>query len=215
MPVYRSDTDYGREVARVGNRMPTREEVARRKGFAFLSLQYVDRADADGLIHAIQMAARREMSRAGIGEGSAKSMTGAFGELIDNVFDHSLAANTGIASFARVDDQFEIAVADCGQGALAGYQNHPDFPEVRDEADALTLAVRDHVSRHGRASGRGTGFKTLIRALSSLDASVRVRSGDQALTIQGTAVNRALAVEQKARLRGFVASARFAASGAD
>jgi hypothetical protein len=182
--------------------------LSKQTDVVFASLSDVSADDLGAFIFALGIAAQNIMRTAGIPDEAAKAIAGAMGELIDNIRDHSGKPRTGLIGAGSIRNSFEFVAADRGRGALAGYRENPEFAELRDEGDALTLAVIDHVSRRGRNSGGGTGFRTLIRALASLDASVRVRSGNQALLLDGTAANRTYTLAQKARLQGFVVSAR-------
>jgi hypothetical protein len=46
-------------------------------------------------------------------------LTGAFGEMADNAFRHSLAPQTALAGYAWSEGHFEYVVADAGRGVLA------------------------------------------------------------------------------------------------
>jgi hypothetical protein len=185
--------------------------LAKQTEMVVARLSGVSAENMSSLIFALGIAAQNGMADAGIPENAARTVAGAIGELVDNIRDHSGKVDSGVIGAARLPTGFEFVAADCGRGALAGYRDNPEFAELRDEGDALTLAVIHHISRRGRKSGGGTGFQTLMRALSSLDASVRIRSGNQALLISGTAAKREYTLDQKARLRGFVVSARVSA----
>lgn len=188
--------------------LKTQEAVSKQATSGFLRLAALNETTHPLMAHALGIAAKRAMLRAGIPNQTGSALIGAMGELIDNVFSHSLDTNSGIAGFAVLENWFEFCVADSGQGALAGYRRNPEFSNLEDDAAALLLAVRDHVSRHGRRSGGGTGFRTLLRALGSTDAVVRVRSGDQALNVSGSASRRFFNLEQKVPLQGFVVTTR-------
>jgi hypothetical protein len=182
--------------------------LSKQTDMVFGRLSSISSENVAAFVFALGIAAQNGMAGVGIPENAAKSVAGAIGELVGNIRDHSGRADSGVIGAACVPNGFEFVAADCGRGALAGYLENSEFAQLRDEGDALRLAVIDHVSRHGRNSGGGTGFQTLLRALSSLDASVRIRSGDQGLIVNGTAANREYTLDQKARLQGFVVSAR-------
>src|SRR6201995_1068818 len=136
---------------------------------------------------------------------------GAMGEIVDNVLEHSEAAPTGFVVFGGRPGFFESAVADDGVGALASLRSNPEYAYLTDEGDALQCALTDGESRYGRAATRGTGFSTLFRSLANMNASLRFRSGDHALSMHGmspTLVNAHVA--RKARASGFMVSVRCA-----
>ena len=141
-----------------------------------------------------------------------KSMIcGAIQEMVDNIFDHSGAPQTGAVVFSGTPEHVDIVVADAGKGILASLQSNPTFAYLRDSGTAMQMALQDGNSRYGPALDRGYGFGTLFRALNSLDAGLRFRSGDHALEIAGRSPSlRSPHISQKAELRGFVVTLRVA-----
>jgi hypothetical protein len=138
-------------------------------------------------------------------------LMGAMGEIRDNLMEHSEAAATGVVVFCSSPGSFEFVVSDSGIGALASLRSHTDYVHLRDEGDALQCALSDGESRFGRAAGRGTGFSQLFKSLALLNASLRFRSGDHALTVEGvspTLVNARVAIKPPAI--GFTTSVRCA-----
>jgi len=133
-------------------------------------------------------------------------LMGAMGEILDNVTEHSEEAATGLVVFRSHSGCFEFAVSDGGIGILASLRTNAEYAGLRDEGEALQCALTDGVSRFGKAAGRGTGFSQLFKSLASLNASLRFRSGDHALSINGkgpTLVNSHVA--RKPRAIGFLA----------
>jgi hypothetical protein len=98
-----------------------------------------------------------------------------------------------------------LAVADTGQGVVRGYVS--SFPDLAglDAATALGWAVVDHRSRFG-GTGRGTGFSTVMRAMLTLDAALRVRSDDASIEIEGASIGADWVVRDQDSLSGFVVS---------
>jgi hypothetical protein len=113
-------------------------------------------------------------------------LIGALGEIHDNVLEHSGAVATGIVTFSSRRDLFEFAVADQEAGVLASLKTNPEHAGVRDHGEALQHSLTDGASRFGRSSNRGTGFSQLFKGLATLNGSLRFRSGDHALSIEGT-----------------------------
>ena len=88
-------------------------------------------------------------------------------------------------------------------------ESNPEYAYLRDEGDALQCALTNGESRFGKAAKRGTGFSQLFKSLATLNASLRFRSGDHALTMAGkspTLVNAHVA--KKPRASGFLTSVR-------
>ena len=130
---------------------------------------------------------------------------GAVGEIVDNIFDHSGAPETGIVALWGRKGRLEISIGDAGVGILASLRSNPKFAYLGDAGTAMAEALRDGNSRYGPKLDRGYGFGTLFRALNSLDAKLRFRSGDYALEIAGRSPEvRNPRISQKAELRGFV-----------
>ena len=138
---------------------------------------------------------------------SAPLLIAALGELIGNVVDHSEALASGIALFAVEAGRFEFVVADTGIGALRSLTQSSEHISLRDEGAALQAMVETGVSRFGRNTGHGYGFRPIFEKLADMTGQLRFRSGDYALTLDGRFGDRiARQVAQKPRLRGFLAA---------
>jgi hypothetical protein len=134
---------------------------------------------------AFRLSAHKAALAAGLPAQVVRRLMGAMGEIRDNVLEHSQAVESGLLTFLSRPGSFEFSVADCGIGALASLRTNIQYAHLRDEGEALECALSDGESRFGRAAGRGTGFSQLFKSLASLNASLRFRSGDHALTIEG------------------------------
>jgi hypothetical protein len=160
-------------------------------------------------LFSFELAARKAMPfKRSVSQAKA-NICGALQELVDNIFEHSESAQTGLLMFLGAADSFELAVGDAGIGVLASLRSNPAYSFLTDSGAALTFALTDGHSRYGRSEGRGSGFTTLFRALRTLDADLRFRSGNYSLEVVGRspALNGAH-LSQKAQLRGFVVSLR-------
>jgi hypothetical protein len=93
-----------------------------------------------------------------------------------------LRANGIIGSMER---RFEFVVSDGGRGVLASLRSCPDYADLVDHGEALRLTLQDGVSRYGKGTSHGKGFRPLFKGLANLNGELRFRSGDQALTIDG------------------------------
>jgi hypothetical protein len=114
---------------------------------------------------------------------------------------------TGLAAYRATVRRFEFVVSDGGIGVLASLASGPDYPDLTDHAEALRLMLTEGVSRYGKAAKRGTGFRPLFRGLANLNGTLRFRSGDQALTMDGVnAASIPWKPAEKPMLRGLVAS---------
>ena len=118
----------------------------------------------------------------------AAGLAGAIHEMADNIMQHSEAKNSGIAVFKNSGDQFEYVVGDAGIGMLASLKQASEFTALRDDLEALPLAVLPGVSRFGRGSGRGYGFRAVFMPLRGGFGAVRLRSGTAVLEMVGQTV---------------------------
>ncbi|MGY3449172.1 ATP-binding protein [Bradyrhizobium sp. USDA 4353] len=156
---------------------------------------------------AFKLEAHKAALAAGFPSQAVSRLTGAMGEIVDNVIEHSQAASTGFVVFSSRAGVFEFVVADDGVGALASLRSNPEYAHLADEGDALQCALTDGESRFGKAAQRGTGFSTLFKSLANMNSSLRFRSGDHALGIQGRSPTLVSAhVARKTRMPGFLAS---------
>lgn len=149
------------------------------------------------------LALLRAAVSAGMPKPAAQALTGAAGELLDNITEHAGPGEDALAAFSVYAGSLWLSVGDSGQGMLSTYSGHP---KVTTAKVALRMAVVEHCSSTGDPE-RGQGFRNLLRALGSLDASVRVRTGDASLECEGTASSRPWVSREQAQLVGCVVSA--------
>lgn len=122
----------------------------------------------------------------GFSDSTAKGLVGAVKELVENVDLHSNAADSGVTGYAFTDHTFEFVIADAGIGVLESLRRCPDYGQLADHGDALHTALTDGESRFGRNTNHGCGFRQLFVALANLYGSLRFRSGDHRLAIEGS-----------------------------
>lgn len=153
------------------------------------------------------VAAQYCASQAGFSRDMGAQLVGAIGEMQSNIYEHSKASATGIVAFRGAPGAFEFVVADRGVGVLQSLKGCSDYAELTSHGQALQLALSEGISRYGPQRGRGLGFRPLFSGLSNLNGSLRFRSGDYALTIEGRNPGIIPAkLWQKPVLQGFFAS---------
>ncbi|MDJ0683710.1 MAG: hypothetical protein QNJ84_03340 [Alphaproteobacteria bacterium] len=136
-------------------------------------------------------------------------LVAAMEELENNIHEHADAPETGILAFRAESGAFEFVIADRGIGVLNSLRRCADYAALPDEGKALEAALTDGVSRHGPESNHGHGFRPIFTGLMNLQGELRFRSGDHAITMDGTNLELATArITQKAPLDGFFASVR-------
>jgi anti-sigma regulatory factor (Ser/Thr protein kinase) len=135
--------------------------------------------------NAFKLEAQRATHAVGFPRKLAAQLVGAFEEIQGNVYDHSGAPGSGLAAYHATARRFEFVVSDGGRGVLASLQSCADYAHLMDHAVALRLMLMDGVTRYGKGTSHGTGFRPLFNGLANLNGELRFRSGDQALTING------------------------------
>lgn len=181
---------------------------ARDTGFQRTTYNPMDEA-SDPVRTGFLVAASLAAQRAGFSLEVAQTLAAAVREMETNIHEHSELSETGILAFHADAGIFEFVAADCGVGVLATLHESPDYPDLQDHGIALREVLKPGVSRYGRAAHRGNGFRELFVGLASLNADLRFRSGDHALTISGPHPELKTArLAQKPFFQGFAASVR-------
>lgn len=159
-----------------------------------------------GFLMAAQKAARDVALLPGNTPGH---LAAAMEEMEGNIHDHAQAPDTGVLAFRAARRVFEFAVADRGIGLLASLRSCPEYEGIEDHGLALETALKDGTSRFGSNSGHGHGFRDMFLGLMNLQGSLRFRSGDHALLMDGSSPTLATAqLAQKPMFDGFFASVR-------
>jgi len=153
------------------------------------------------------LAAQQAAAAIGFPSKIAAQLAAALGELHSNIYEHSDASATGLVVFRAVPSRFEFVVADRGIGVLESLRSCADYARINDHGEALRLTLTDGVSRYGAGTSHGHGFRPLFIGLANLSGSLRFRSGDHSLVIDGSNPSlMAARTAQKPFLKGFVAS---------
>ena len=129
--------------------------------------------------------------------------------MYSNIYEHSDAARTGLIAFMARSGSFEFVATDRGKGVLDSLRTCPQYTSLDDYGEALRLTLTDGISRHGAGTGRGKGFRPLFIGIANLNGSLRFRSGDHALVIDGRSPSLMTArLAEKPKISGFFASAK-------
>ena len=156
---------------------------------------------------AFAVAAQKAAKVVGFQGRIAAQLTAAIDELYSNLFEHSESPETGLVVFHAREGRFDFVVADRGIGVLNSLRHSNEYSALNDHGEALQLALRTGVSRYGRDSSHGYGFHGLFVGLANLHGSLRFRSGDHALLIDGRSPSLVSArTAQKAYIPGFFIS---------
>ena len=166
--------------------------------------------DADNRLTNFLMKAKRAgQDTSGLLAAVSGQLVAAMEELENNIHEHADAPETGILAYRAEDGVFEFVVADRGIGILRSLRRCETYAAMPDEGNALEAALTDGVSRHGPNSNHGHGFRPIFTGLVNLHGELRFRSGNHAVTMNGTSPELTTArITQKAPIDGFFASVR-------
>lgn len=116
---------------------------------------------------------------------TARALSAALEEMVDNVVEHSGLgdAPVGVVAYEVGETRFAFAVADVGRGVLTSLRENARNAGVSTDGDALLAAVTRGSSR--RAGADGTGFANLLRALADMEGRWAFRSGAARLVLEG------------------------------
>ena len=165
--------------------------------------------EADDQAHWIAFCRRaQQAAELSLPKPIAQGLIGAMREIEENVHIHSERSADGIVGYRGTANEFEFVVADSGIGILNSLRASPDYAQLNDAGSALRTALADGQSRLRHLDpGRGYGFRNLFVGLADLNGELRFRSGDHALTIDGTSPSLVTArLSQKVEIAGFLAS---------
>lgn len=115
-----------------------------------------------------------------------------FSEFIGNVSEHSESELDGFAALQiyqprHMSDHIQVVISDSGLGVVSTLrstlnQHYPDlhsrFPDMGVDSDiGLILEVfsKGNITRYGKESGRGLGFKSTREQASKFDANLSIR----------------------------------------
>lgn len=166
--------------------------------------------DGDSRLTGFLMRAKRVCQDiSGLPATVSGQLVAAMEELENNIHEHADAPETGILAYRAEPGIFEFVVADRGIGVLHSLRRCQAYASMSDEGKALEAALTDGVSRHGENSNHGHGFRPIFIGLMNLHGELRFRSGDHAITMDGTSPMLATSrITQKAPIDGFFASVR-------
>jgi anti-sigma regulatory factor (Ser/Thr protein kinase) len=126
---------------------------------------------------------RNELMTKGFTTKLATGLTGGVAEMVDNVWQHSESAESGLLIYQVRTRKFAFSVVDAGIGVLASLSRNPRYDWLRSSMEAIRLAIQPGVSRE---DGGGMGFATLLNNMADLWGNARMRSGEAALVIDRT-----------------------------
>lgn len=128
---------------------------------------------------------RQSAKSVGFTQGKATGIAAALGEMADNAVVHARSDECPLVGYQALDGAIVCAVADVGLGVLASLRENEQFSHLRSHAEAIRMALQDGVTRYGRGSG-GFGFRRVFKSLAALRGTLRFRSGEGCIVMDGT-----------------------------
>lgn len=144
--------------------------------------------DPDEITFMCERFKRSLVDHGGYAKPLATGLSGALGEMTDNVLRHSTdeegAPAPAVVGYAVSGPEFEFVIADVGRGALASLRSISAWRELKDADAALdAIVTRGATRRSGQTMGGG--FRELFTALVDLAGELRLRTDDAAITLDG------------------------------
>ncbi len=128
---------------------------------------------------------RQSVKNVGFDLEKAKGIAAALGEMADNAAVHANAPVGVLVGYQVIDGACVCCVADVGIGVLASLTSHEAYRHVRSHKEAVRFALRRGVSRFGPGQG-GLGFYNVFKALAAMSGTLRFRSGEGCVSMDGT-----------------------------
>jgi hypothetical protein len=108
----------------------------------------------------------------------------AMSAMTENALLHANSNLVVLVGYQLLDHAALFTVADLGRGVLASLRSSPKFEYLANSRDALRLALCDGVSRLGQ--GNGYGFHQVFKALANQFGTLRFRTGNVCIVMDGT-----------------------------
>lgn len=128
---------------------------------------------------------RQSIKSVGFDMEKATGIAGALGEMADNATGHAKAPVGVLVGYQVIDGAAVSCVADVGIGVLASLTSHEAYRHLQTHKQAVRLALQRGVSEFGPGKG-GLGFYRVFKALAAISGTLRFRSGEGCVTMDGT-----------------------------
>lgn len=174
------------------------------RGLEFFPIRGREWADAQ-TYHPFESRFCKAAKQAGFGN-IADALSGALGEMADNVTQHSGLDPTcpaaGIIGYYVSDGHVAFSIADLGRGVLHSLKENQKWEQLQNSKDALMAIIQQHASRRPYG-GDGEGFKEVFRSLANLNGLIELFSGDGRIRITNTPSGRQASPQFTGLLSGF------------
>lgn len=129
----------------------------------------------------------RSAVAAGFSNGAADKLLSAFAEMAENAVIHADSPVAPIAGYQTIKGVVKFSVVDVGLGVRQTLATNPMHADLSDDLDAIRRALRSGVSC--RPEGGGFGFGSVFKALAEQWGTLRFRSGNGGISMDGTSVD--------------------------
>ncbi len=117
----------------------------------------------------------------GFEPGFALALSAAFGEIAENVPDHSAPTDcemaAAIVGYFIAPGELHFAVGDLGRGVLASLRENPLWASLKDSRNAILATLEQSATRKAEHQ-EGTGFKLALKSFVDRNGILAVSSGD-------------------------------------
>lgn len=131
---------------------------------------------------------RQSAKSIGFSHNQAQGIAAAFGEMADNATIHSRSPIGTLVGYSALNGAATFCVADVGIGVLGSLRECKEFVSLRSHTEALRTALQDGATCRGNGNG-GFGFRQIFKSLTNLWGTLRFRSGEGCLTMDGTGLD--------------------------
>lgn len=128
---------------------------------------------------------RQSAKSVGFSQEKAQGLAAALGEMADNATDHARSEVGALVGYHVVDGAAVCCVADVGIGVFGSLRGHDDFSYLKTHTEAIRTAIQDGTTRYGKGNG-GFGFNKVFKALAAMWGTLRFRSGQGCVSMDGT-----------------------------
>jgi len=152
--------------------------------FEFIVLE-----DEDAIVHRdwseYMIRFRQSAKVAGFSLDKAKGLAASLGEMADNAVLHANSPHGVLVGYQATNGAAICCIADVGVGVLGSLKTHPAYQDLHRHKEAIRVALRRGESRFGPGTGGGSGFYRVFKALAASWGTLRFRSGEGCVSMDG------------------------------
>lgn len=128
---------------------------------------------------------RQSAKSIGFSHDKAQGLAAALGEMADNATEHANSRVGALVGYHVVEGAAVCCVADVGIGVLGSLQESDEYRHLTKHTEAIRTAIKDGTTRYGTGNG-GFGFNKVFKALAAMWGTLRFRSGQGCVSMDGT-----------------------------